>query len=356
MMLIVAHHYVVNSGLTDVMSAAPTSWRTVFLLIFGAWGKTGINCFVLITGYFMCKSQITLKKFLKLVLEVQLYKIIFFIVFLVAGLQTFTLTSFITVLLPIGRLSAGFPSCYLMFFLLIPFLNILIQNLNEKQHVILTSLLLFMYTIIGSTPRLGVTMNYVSWFAVLYMVSSYFRMYPRKIWQKTKLWGVASVVSLAFSIGSIIGVDFLGAYFGRNGFDYAYWLVADSNKIFAFTLAVTSFLFFKNVKIKQSKFINTVAASTFGVLLIHGNCSAMKKWLWRDTLNNVGMYSSKYMVLHAIGSVLAVYIICTVIDYFRILLLEKPFFRFYDKHYDSWKSRVSAIANSICKKLNIQSD
>ena len=28
------------------------------------FGKTGINCFTLLTGYFMVKSNITLKKFL----------------------------------------------------------------------------------------------------------------------------------------------------------------------------------------------------------------------------------------------------------------------------------------------------
>lgn len=48
MFLIVAHHYVVNSGLTAIdgpIYVAPTSLKSLFLLIFGAWGKTGINCF-----------------------------------------------------------------------------------------------------------------------------------------------------------------------------------------------------------------------------------------------------------------------------------------------------------------------
>lgn len=56
MLLIVAHHYVVNSGLITVMEETPLSARSIFFYLFGAWGKIGINCFVLITGYFMCKS------------------------------------------------------------------------------------------------------------------------------------------------------------------------------------------------------------------------------------------------------------------------------------------------------------
>ena len=62
MLMIVAHHYVVNSGLTQLIYADLSSGKSMFLLLFGAWGKTGINCFVLITGYFMCKSKITFKK------------------------------------------------------------------------------------------------------------------------------------------------------------------------------------------------------------------------------------------------------------------------------------------------------
>lgn len=66
MILIVAHHYVVNSGLMDELVKDPLSSKSLFFYLFGMWGKTGINCFVMITGYFMCKSHITIRKFLKL--------------------------------------------------------------------------------------------------------------------------------------------------------------------------------------------------------------------------------------------------------------------------------------------------
>lgn len=67
MIMIVAHHYVVNSGLLDIVEAQRSlGTQDIFLLIFGSEGKTGINCFVLITGYFMCKSNITVKKYGKL--------------------------------------------------------------------------------------------------------------------------------------------------------------------------------------------------------------------------------------------------------------------------------------------------
>lgn len=60
MLAIVAHHYVVNSGLFTVLANEPLQARSWFFYFFGMWGKTGINCFVLITGFFMCRSEITL--------------------------------------------------------------------------------------------------------------------------------------------------------------------------------------------------------------------------------------------------------------------------------------------------------
>ena len=40
MLAIVAHHYVVNSGLwAECISKEPTIGRSIFLLLFGAWGK-----------------------------------------------------------------------------------------------------------------------------------------------------------------------------------------------------------------------------------------------------------------------------------------------------------------------------
>jgi hypothetical protein len=77
MLMIVAHHYVVNSGLLDcIEKQSQLGVKDYFLLLFGWGGKTGIDCFVLITGYFMCTSDITKKKFCKLLGEVYFYRIV----------------------------------------------------------------------------------------------------------------------------------------------------------------------------------------------------------------------------------------------------------------------------------------
>lgn len=336
MILIVAHHYVVNSGLISLAYSNPLSMPSIFLFLFGAWGKIGINCFVLITGYFMCTSKITLRKFLKLLLEIMLFKIVIGSVFFVTGYQSFSLSALVEMLLPIAGVQTNFTGCFLLFFLLIPFLNILINNMNKKQHVLLAVPLFFIYSFLGNVPGIGVTFNYVTWFAVIYVFGSFLRKYPFKFDQSKKVWGLLSTLGVALCVASVIASVYVGTKTDRQ---MAYYFVADSNKILAVLTSICLFMFFKNIHF-QSKLINLIGASTFGVLLIHANSDAMRNWLWGDVLKNTSMYGSPYLYLHAIGAVLGVFVCCSIIDIARIYLLEKPTFKFLDAKFFPWADKV----------------
>ena len=130
MLSIVAHHYVVNSGVFDMVKTPPYEWQSYFLLIFGMWGKIGINCFVLITGYYMCKSQTTIRKFIKLFLEVLFYNVVCYICFYLSGYETFSIRGMLHAFNPINSLTNSFVCCFLVYYLLIPFINVLVQHLT----------------------------------------------------------------------------------------------------------------------------------------------------------------------------------------------------------------------------------
>ena len=322
MLLIVAHHYVVNSGVLDVMYPHPLSADSIFLFLFGMWGKIGINCFVLITGYFMCKSNITIKKFLKLVLEVEFYRVIIYLIFIASGCESFSLTGVVKAILPITSIGTNFTGCFLVFYLCIPFLNILVRNMSEKRHLALLGLIFFTYIFMGTLPKFDVTMNYVSWFICLYFIAAYIRLYPKKVFEKAKLWGVCTVVLAIICILSVLCCVWIGARIDKR---IAFYFVTDSNTFLAVCIGVSSFLFFKNLKIKQSRVINAIAASTFGVLLIHANSDTMRKWLWQTLLNVKGAFSlsTPLLILHATLSVLGIFIVCVIIDQIRIRTVER---------------------------------
>lgn len=329
MFMIVAHHYVVNSGLIDVMKESPTSPNSIFFYLFGMWGKTGINCFVMITGYFMCKSNITIRKFLKLVLEVVFYNVIIYSLFIIFGKSSLSFKETVLCFLPIKSISDGFISCFIAFYLAIPFLNILVQNMTKRQHQLLICLCLFIYTFIGMIPIFKLKMNYVSWFCVLYLIASYIRFYVNIDVKKTYKMGGYSVLFIILSMVSILMLLYMSSIKGHM-YD-VYFFVSDSNKILALLTAVTTFTWFKNMKISYSKWINTIASSMFGVLLIHANSNTMRQWLWKDTLQNADHYGDEHYILYAIMCVLIIFVTCIIIDQIRIHTIERYTFKQIDK-------------------------
>lgn len=91
-------------------------------------------------------------------------------------------------------------------------------------------------------------------------------------------------------------------------------------------------MYFKNIRIPQSKWINLIGGSTFGVLLIHANNDTMRRWLWKDTLNNIGHYNDELFWLHPIIAIITIFLVCIIVDRIRIVLFEKPVFKFLDKN------------------------
>ncbi len=230
MLLIIAHHYVVNSGLPTVMQPEPLSAPSLFLSLFGAWGKTGINCFVLITGYFMCKSSITLSKFLKLLLVILFYKFVLYFTFACGGYVEPSVTQFARYMMPVASLRDNFVGCYIVFFLFIPFLNILVLHMSSRQHAWLIALCLGAYTVFAALRP--VSMNYVTWFCILYFVASYIRLHGFLPRLRTWHWGLVTFALFLLACASIV----LMLYTGR----YSYRLVSDCNAPFALLLGISS--------------------------------------------------------------------------------------------------------------------
>lgn len=348
MLLIVAHHYVVNSGLTSAdgpLASDFTSYKSMFMALFGAWGKTGINCFVLITGYFMCASNITLRKFLKLMTQFYFYKWLIAFVFIISGYEHLSLIRLVKLVIPFWSFSTGFTSCFIAFWLTIPFLSILVRNLNKRQHQLFLLLSLGIYTVFGSIPSFEITLNYITWFCVLFLISSYIRMYPHPLFEKCKIWGWMTLLSVVLACISIL---FLRVYFGeRVGLGYNF--VQDCNKFFAVIVSICSFLWFKNMNIRYNRTINTLGAGTFGVFLIHANSDTMRTWLWKDTIDSLGHYYAMpigLLAVYSIGVVLAIFFICNLIDQLRMATFEKWFFNWYD---DTFATKANMWIDKLMK-------
>ena len=323
MLLIIAHHYVVNSGLLNYVDMQGITGNMIFLQMFAMFGKTGINAFTLITGYFMVRSRVTVARFLRTFLEVKFYDFLFYILFLVCGYESFSLRGlFMTVFSLSFWAGHYYTGTYIVLFLLIPVLNVLVKNMTKKQYQYLLTLLIGYFTFI-STFLMHNNFSFVGWLVTMYLIGGYISLYPNKLFESVKVAAMGLVISIVLMAASILVVDFIGVRFGFYAYDYMY---SDANKFLALTCSVFGFLFFKNLKISYSKGINRLATPIFGILLIHTHSDAMRRLIWQDIFHCTEYHDSPSLVFHAIAATVTVYLVCWVLDSLRIRYIEKPLF------------------------------
>ena len=340
MLFIVMHHMVANSGVLDVMDVQPTATHSIVLYLVGMWGKTGINCFVLITGWFMCKSHITAHKFFKLLLWIMFYNLAIALIFRLTGYAAYSIKGIIAATMPVKSITYDFIGCYLLFYLFIPFLNKMIDNLNGKEHALLVILCLFTYSLLP-TLHVRITFNYVTWFCILYLIASYLRLHPIPQQKNLKLWAWTTIFLVLLASVSVIALIYFNVHRGVDtSIVRIYQLVHDSNKLFAVLIAVSSFLMVINIKMQHSHIINTISASVFGVLLIHANSDWMRQWLWKDVCDMSGHYDSPNFYAYIITVPIAILAACILIDHVRLALLEKPTLRIADNIYLDVRAKV----------------
>lgn len=144
----------------------------------------------------MCKSQITLRKFLKLFLQIFFYNIVITAIFMIAGYEPISVKSIVKNAWPIMDIGKSFTSSYLLFYMFIPYLNILIANIERRSHGQLIMLCLLIYSLLGQVPFIDVRMSYVSWFCVLYFIASYIRLYGLYRDGDVAFWRNVTLISL----------------------------------------------------------------------------------------------------------------------------------------------------------------
>lgn len=298
------------------------------------WGKTGIDIFILISGYFMCKSNMTIRRYCKVFFEIYFYQFVIYIIMLALGYETFGKMRIYHLLFDVFQFAnaSGYFECsFLIFYLFVPFMNKFINAVNRQEYRRFVLLLLFVFTGMSTFFRNVVIFGEVFWFMAVYFIGGYLRIYPPE-WSKNLKQSVKLLIfSILFSCGFALLVIYKLSEYKFNNIQYAFF-VSDANKLGAVLVSVFLFTTFKNLKIGYSRFINYIASTTFGVLLIHANSNAQRQFMWKDMLHVDTNYCLPMYVLipKTIIIVVGVFVCCSLVDMIRIQLIEKPVFNHFE--------------------------
>lgn len=286
MFMIVVWHFIMHSNLLIRTSGALNLFLNFIYIAF----SVHVNSFILVCGYFQYDKPIKLNKFFSLVATTWFYKAIYALIFVISGIVVMNKLDLFLFLQPINySYSYGtfywFTNTYLIFYLLIPFFNIMIKNMSQKKHKYFIILLFISFSIIPWITRNQILNNEgttILNFIILYFIGSYLGKYKIKDNYHFKIYSdnKRQLIIFVFLILSML-VSFslspLSTYF--SSFDNIF--LKFIGEVFVHSLSVFSspfiiiqsilyFLFFETLKFRN-RFINKVSGLMFGVYLVHEN-------------------------------------------------------------------------------------
>lgn len=305
MFLIVIAHCVYY---VDFSAYADWSINSLIVKILRIGAKIGVNCFVLITGYFMVNSTFKIEKLIKLEIKVVAYTMGIFILNVFIGIVEINFKLLIQSMFPIIFSLYWFMTAYVLLYMFSPFLNEFIKKVKKEQLLKLIFVLVLVRIIIPTITTSELGLSNLSWFITLYLISAYLKK-NITFFDNKKTNRKIFIFNLTFIILSIIVITFFSNKVPiLKGHENYFSMM---NKIPLVLCSISLFSIFKSIEIKN-KVINNIAKNTLGVYLIHENI-IIRKFIWENFLTK-NISNSLLLIIYITTYCLCLFIACILID------------------------------------------
>ena len=330
MVMIMFHHFAYHGNFEWNYNeiTIPHLWYNFILM----GGKVGVNIFVLISGFFLIENTERLfqpKKLLKFWGQVVFYSITTYFLSIVLQINNFDIKQIIKICFPITYPGWWFASTYFMLYLIHPFLNKLLHDLNKNVYQYLILLLVLCWSIIPTLTTQLFESNSLLWFITLYVIAGYAKIYGFNERLKSKHYFFLFLIVLVCSY--LISVSFLVLGTKRNELAVHAIDFLGMERFPILLMALFLFMTFAKLKIKYNKWINVIASATFGVYLIHDS-SYIRYYIWWNIFKINQYQESRFLIPYSILVVFIIYVLCTGIEMVRKVLLERPYIIFVNKY------------------------
>lgn len=271
MLFIVLEHILIMG--TDFFSVPSGNQLLVANSIIG-FTYVGVNCFILITGYF--GADFSWKRLLSLYLICAFYELVGFLIVYSQGDVAWSTTALSYIIFPLSHSSVWFIRCYVILLLLLPIINAGLNNLDKKGYLYVLLLLTILNLYFGWFHKQqnfnGDGYN-ASQMVYVYVIGRYLNQYVD--WEKLRTY--RGYILLAWFLLSVCwGII---QTINNNIHVVPHWNGWAYNNPVILASSIALFMVFGSMEIKSSRVIHTLAAGMFSVLLIHLN-RYMGKYLY----------------------------------------------------------------------------
>lgn len=318
---IILYHSVWHGGLGYL----GLSFNKILIDFLDMLGQLGVNCFMLISGYFLLESNFKWMKVIKISLEASFYILLGILLLIIIGDTTGVAIGWWLpkTFFPILKEAYWFLTVYVLIYLFSPIFKKLILVISKKQFEMFLGLSLFIWSIWPTFLgfRLNETEGYIFynrfiWGIIMFLIGAYIKKYPSKIidnLKKTNLFFLVSTLLifipiLLINLFKISGIS--ANYFWR------------PNSILLLVWSISLFLFFRKLEIKENKIINLLASTTLGIYLFHDG--PIRYLLWNNIFNIKQYTGLNYFGFYLILVAIVIFLVGFGIDIGR-KFLEKMF-------------------------------
>ena len=337
-MLIILGHHLAWHGVA--MQSPLRENRAIATFLF-AGGMTGVNCFVMITGYFLAPFKA--KRFFSTILQTLFYSVSLTLVMKYTGWNpAITGQNIVDSALIITRSPYWFVVMYLGLNAVLPILQPAVMNLSKRAHLwilILSAVYLSVIPTVTFQNPSNPFFHQITWFFFLYVLGAYFRKYPNRF---TRCWPVHGLVFLGM-VTLIAGLCLWGKYypdlFQRVGSRQNFF--ADKNAVPQVICSIALFLFFTGIRVKPVKALTLLSGASFGVYLIHDHMY-FRNMIWGQWAQVWWACQTLDFWKTALLAPLVIYLACAVIDMIRKYLLEKPLMKLLSPVFDKMDKYLQA--------------
>ena len=334
MFFIIVYHIIQHSEIMGMVNGTNKFVLTLICSFF----VVHVDSFILLTGYFQSDKDAKLSKVISIFNATWFYKLLCALgIFILVNYFGFinnvdmTFDRKLISLLPLDRQDNWYINCYLLIYIFSPFINALINKLDKKQFQKLIAISFISFSILGTLVIGDVIPSYLEGrsiltFLLLYFIGAYLKKYPL---EETAIFSkfTDTMKKYLFLIGyiffAIIALSFMVTSDSIMNYGKIYQAIGGIFSLLNYSFlspiviiaSIFYFLFFKNMKF-NSKIINYIGGTTFGIYLLHENIfirDNLYKWLG---IQNYATYGIKLVgMLLLLG--LIIFIISMIIEIIR---------------------------------------
>lgn len=316
------------------------------LKIFLKFGTIGNIIFFTSSAYFLCDSKgLNVKKVINMLIDVWLISIINLGVFVVLN-EKLSFELIIKSIFPTTFGNNWYITCYLLVFMIHPFLNIIIINITQKQHLVFVVTTFILYCGVAFLKHSSFWYNDLLLFIILYFFVSYIKMYFQHLSINIKLNMVLILIGMGGMFIFTFLINYLGLHFDFFSQNSLYWNT--NNNPFIILLVIGAFNIFSQIDF-FSRTINQISSVSLFVYIIHENLLVRTYFRPNVYVYIFNTYGSSYIIIWILVFAIALLVITTLLSIIYKYTIHKIAIRVSNIIYENGTKICQPIMNNILK-------